>query len=187
MEKLKRNIIIMMILLVCLTGCGINNDISDEGTDKQFYIEDYDISLSVPKEWREYDSESEYDLYLTNGESYLGVMTYYMIDLPKGYTIEGVYEIQNDDFLSRRENVEIVEPQKTISFEGKKITTTMFSGERDGGKNYYYSCLVTFDDNPDVFAWILISALPSRMLRQQEDMLNIIKTMEYMGEHETII
>lgn len=179
--NIKKNIIIMMILMVFLSGCGINTDVQDERKDKEFYIEDYGISLLVPKEWEECELESECDLYLTNGESYLGVMAYYLIDLPKEYTIERYYEIQNENFLSRRENVEIVEPQKTISCEGKKITTTMFSGERDGGKSYYYICLVTFDDNPDVFAYVLISAIPSKMLKQQEDMLNIIKTMEYVG------
>lgn len=171
----------MMILMVFLSGCAINTDVQDEREDNEFYIEDYGISLSVPKEWEECESESEYDLYLTNGGSYLGVMAYLMIDLPQEYTMEGYYELQNESFLSRRENVEIVEPQQTITCEGKKITTTMFSGERNGGKSYYYICLVTFDDKPDEFAYVLISSIPSQMLKHQEDMLNILKTMEYVG------
>lgn len=153
-----------------------------DSNKREFYIDDYDLTLTTSKYWREVNDETEYDLYITNGECYLGVMAYYMIDLIDDYTVEDVYEIQTQEILKNKKNTALVEPTETITCEGKTISATMYSGEYEKYKFYFYSFMVTFDDNPDVIAWISVTNTPSDMLKHKEDILNIIKTLEYKGD-----
>lgn len=175
----------MMMSLVLISGCNLTETTNKMKMDKEFFIDYYNISFTASQEWSETDQDN-FDLQITNGDSYFSVMTYYTIDLPEGDTPESIYAWQNEDLFSKRENVEIVAEEPVVISDGKIITATMFSAERDGKKNYYYSCLVQFGIiNKDVFSWIIVTAQPSYMQKNKDVFLDIMKTMEYVEDKVT--
>lgn len=183
-KKVSLFMCIVMLSSVLLSGCSLAKTTNKVAIDKEFFIDYYNISFTASQEWSETD-QNNFDLQITNGDSYFSVMTYYTIDLPAGDTPESIYAWQNEDLFSRRENVEIVEDERIIISDGKIITATMFSAERDETKNYYYSCLVQLGDNEDVFSWIIVTALPSYMQKNKDVFLDIMKTMRYVEEKVT--
>ena len=174
---------IVLMSSFLLSGCNLIKSENTASMDKEFFIDYYNVSFTATQEWSQTDQDN-FDLQLTNGEAYFSVMTYYTIDLPVGDTPENIYAWQNEDLFSRRENVETVEDERIIISDGKIITATMFSAERDGKKNYYYSCLVQLGNNEDVFSWIIVTALPSYMQKNKDVFLDIMKTMEYVEDKE---
>lgn len=175
---------IVLISSVLLSGCNLAKTTNNVSMDKDFFIDYYNISFTASQEWAKTD-QNNFDLQITNGDAYFSVMTYYTIDLPVGDTPESIYDWQNEDLFSRRENLEVVEEEQIIKSDGRTITTTLFSAEREGTKNYYYSCLVQLDDNEDVFSWIIVTAMPSYMKKNQDAFLDIMKTMKYVKENST--
>lgn len=158
MKNIKQMIILLMVLtMVMITGCTSNLKKNEE---KNFVIEDYNISFSFPEKWDKV-TDTQFDLQCTNGNSYASIFVFDKIDLAEGQTPLDVYYAQNDDIMSKRENVKIVSEEKVNDVENKQIRSIMYSGENEGLKNYYYSNLIEFEENDDVFAWILFTAMPS--------------------------
>ena len=178
MKGFKKVTLSMCIVLACvvlLAGC------SGGEAPIRFYIEDYNLAFMAPQEWERTENYN-FDLKITDGKAYFSVMVYYSIDLAADETPKDVYAWQNNDLFSKRENVEVVEEEQIIQYDGGTITATLFSAEREHKKNYYYSCLVQLDDNEDIFMWVLINATPSYILKNQNTYFDMIKTMEYVEE-----
>lgn len=193
--KRKGLICVILVLTLCVCGCGISElkdyDVKDDIVkendveDKEFVIDYYNISITTDYTWSDTE-RTNWDLQLTNTNSYISIMAYYEIDLAEGQTAIDIYEWQNDDVLNKRENVKVIEPLEVIDTDDKKFTTTLYSAENDGMKNYYYSILVEFDEHEDVFAWVLITASPSYFAKNKENYLDIINTMKYMSESSSV-
>lgn len=171
----------MAVLVMMLTGCGLLDSYAhfvanNAATDRKFKVEGYDITLTASKEW-EKSADTSFDLQIGNGSSYLSIMAYDKIDLAERETPEDIYDWHNEDLFSRRDNVKLVEEPVTYTSNGKVITRTMYSAERDGVKNYYCSCLVTFEDDEDVFAWVILTGTPSYLVDHRDDILEIVDTM----------
>lgn len=143
----------------------------------EFYIDDYDIYLTTDSDWEEADPGS-FDLKITNNDCYFGVMAYNSVDLAKKWTPETLYEWHNEDVFSRRQNVEIIDPCISYSKDGKNYTYTLFSAEKDDDKNYYGSCMITFDSTDEKMVWVLFAALPSYVIENEDYILDIIYSID---------
>lgn len=197
MKRAVTYIISMAVLAVMLTGCGFldtyahfaagssqdNRKTEAEEPElivnlqdaREFEVEDYGITLTASKDW-EKSEETPFDLQIGDGNSYLSIMAYDKIDLADDQTPEDIYKWHNEDLFGRRDNVELVEEPITYTGNGKTITRAMYSAERDGMKNYYCSCLVTFEGG-DVFAWVIMTGTPSYLVKHLDSMLEIVDTM----------
>lgn len=172
---------VMILSMSMLTGCLpmaiLENALEEADAVKEFEIDGYGITMTAPGEWEE-EEESNFDMQIHDERTYFSVYAYYFIDLAKADTPESIYELQNEDLFSKRDNVEIVEDPVTYSSNGKTITRTLYSAEKEGDKFYYVSCLITFDDNDEVFAWALVSAQPSVIMSNMDTYIEMIDSMQ---------
>lgn len=121
------------------------------------------LEIEFPKGWSENEKENPFDIqYFDNRQRMnTGVFLYKSEDLAADATPQGTLEFHINDLQSKREKFTILEPEQTESLEGKKLTTAIYSGERNASKNYYKFTLVEFDEDPDQYLVILQVALPS--------------------------
>ena len=151
--------IIVFLLLACLlvsaAGCSVL-----EAKEKVFSIEDYGLQLTADDTFNTVADSSNFDLYITDENVYIGVMAYKYVDLPESVTPADVYTLQNEDFFGKRTNVQKIEEEFTESISWGTKTQGLYSAERDGNKNYYATYLIDMPGEETV-SWVLISSLPS--------------------------
>ncbi len=171
---------VLMLAVTMLTGClplMVREELQESLVEEEkFTVDGYGITITTPGNW-EKEEDTSFDIQLHDGQAYFGVMAYRLIDLPEGGVPKDYYDWHNEDIFSRRENLKVIEEAVTESCNGKTITRAVYSAERDGNKNYYYSCLVTFDDS-DVFAWVIVTAVPSEFENRREEYAAMIEAME---------
>lgn len=154
---MKKVAVIILAVCMLLSGCSVLEDVTPfiEITEKGFSVEDYGLQITADSTFRE-NTGGSFDLQITNDDAYISVMAYKYIDLPEDTTPADVFDMQNDDLLSKRTAVNVIEEATT---EGA-ITKALYSAEKDGVKNYYGSYLMDFPE-AQTFAWVLVTAVPS--------------------------
>lgn len=175
MKRTIKGLALMMAMVMMFTGC------ASEEAAKEFNVSGFGINLTATESWEE-SADTPFDIQITNGKCYVSVMAYKTADVEAYYTPLEIYDWHNEDIFSRRDDMEIVEELTTYAGTGKTITKTLYSAVNEDVENHYLSCLVTFDDNPDVFAWVLVSTMPSYMEDNEEALLEIIDSMQADGE-----
>lgn len=173
--KLKQKSILCLLAVIMLTSTGCSPH-SAETTE--FTIDYYNLSFTTPSGWEKTDSPN-FDIQCSNQDANFSVFAFYTIDLAKDETPDDIYNYQTTDILTKRDNPELIKEMTEKEVNDKIIKTILYSAERDGQKNYYYSCLVEFKDNPDIFAWVLINGYPSYIAKNETELLQILETMEY--------
>lgn len=142
---------------------------------KSFTVSDYGITVECSGF---HDCKSEnWDLQLYDQRAYFSVMAYYYVDLAEGQTPKEIYDFSNEDIFSRRENVSVVIEETELTAEGKTVIKTRYSAEKDGNKNYYDSYLVDFPDK-GVFAWVLVTSVPSYLEKNGPGFDEYVKSMK---------
>lgn len=177
---MKKSLVCLAAVLLLLLSAGCSLLPGKSRPDKEFRIEGYGITFTAAGEWEEV-SDTPFDIQITNSKSYLGIMAYGEQDLSQEQTAREVYDWQNSDLFSRRENVEIVRQYREYQSQGKTIGSTLFSAERDGNQNYYLSCLVRFDTGDTPFAFVMITGMPNYIQDNREALLAILESMKLEG------
>ena len=152
------------LLIVCMlfsaVGCSFFKT-----REKVFSIDNYDLQITADATF--YDSTvGEFDLQITNNKSYISIMAYKYIDLSSALTPRLVYKMQNDDLFSKRNEVSVVEAEKTSVLSDRTVTYALYSAEKEGIKNYYSTYLIDIPEK-EVFAWVLVSSTPSYLLENR--------------------
>ena len=168
-------VVMAVCVLFSLAGCSALEDATAivRPKEKVFSIDTYHLQITADTTFQEKTGGNSWDLQITNGDAYISVMAYKYIDLPQDVTPADVYDMQNQDIFSKRDNVATVEETMTQTLPGCKVTYGMYSAEKDGGKNYYASYLMDFAD-AETFAWVLVTAVPSYMEENKETLHNIV-------------
>ena len=96
-----------------------------------------------------------------------GVFLYKSEDLSKQSTPQRIFERQIDDLKSKRKNFTIIEPKQTETLGDKRITTAVYSGERNVSRYYYKFTLIEFTENREQFLVALQVAIPSEWSQSQ--------------------
>ena len=173
---MKKCIIILtaICILLSLNGCTVQKDItaSFQPTETSFSIDNYHLQITADSSFRE-DTGGSYDLQITNDSTYISIMAYNYIDLPVDITPLDVYAFQNEDLCSKRSAVATIEEPTEQTLPQGTLTRTLFSAEKNGVKNYYASYLIDLPDEK-VFAWVLVTAMPSYLRDNQEYLHNIV-------------
>ncbi len=168
----------VFLLAVCMllsaTGCSLS-----EVTEKVFTVDDYQLQITADSTFRE-DTMGEFDLQICNGDSYVSIMAYEYIDLPEGKQPIDVFDLQKEDISGRRTNVERAEELEAKNLPSKVIAHEIYSGEREGIRNYYGMYLLDFPE-AETFAWVLVSAMPSYYENNSEYLNNIVCSIVPVG------
>jgi hypothetical protein len=146
-----------------------------------FKVNRFPIQFAFPSDWKMVNKDNPFDLQLTNNNAYFSVFAFEKIDLAEGQTPQSIFNRQNDDLLGKRTNTKLVSTQSTMSGNITR-NSKLYFGEKDGSKNYYYFSLIQFNDNPDVFMWVLISAIPSYAKREIVNWNNILSSATLISE-----
>ena len=174
-------LILTLCMLLSVTGCTLPIDTVSTSqptttdpapAEAVFRIDDSRLQITADSTFREKTAGS-YDLQLTNDRCYISIMAFKYIDLPTGVTPTDVFDMQNEDLWSKRDNVATVEKVTTQTLPHCTVTHTMYSAEKDGSKNYYASYLVDFP-NAETFAWVLVSAMPSYLVENKAYLNTIV-------------
>jgi len=169
---------IVLLLAACVlfsaAGCSVLNNPSSlfKPTEKVFPIENYQLQITADSTFKEKTGGS-FDLQITNNNAYISVMAFKYIDLPKDLTPQDVFDMQNEDLISKRSAVTVIEEAKTQTLSQRIITQALYSAEKDGVKNYYGTYLIDLPDEK-TFAWVLITAVPSYFECNRESLHNIV-------------
>ena len=165
----------LLALLLAFSSCMTLTDVLDP-KEKLFTLEDYPVSFTATTAFKEVSDRGEWDIQITDGRVYFGVMAYDPVDLSEGQTPEEIYKLQNDHLFGRRENVQVMVEENTSALSGKSITHTRYSAEREGSKNYYESYLVTFGED-QTFCWVLITGLPSYIEKEGGHLRTVVESL----------
>lgn len=173
---MKKGMIVLLVvcMLFCTVGCSVPNDVEQllKPTEQMFSVDTYGLQITADSTFFEKTGGS-FDLQITNEYCYVSVMAYKYIDLPSGTTPQDVYEVQNEGLFGKRENVSVVEGEKTQALSQGEITYALYSAEKDGVKNYYATYLVDFPQE-ETLAWVLITATPSYLDVNREFLHGIV-------------
>ena len=165
MKIIKRLIgTLFLIVITALSACNGNSEAISTKLEKHIIVGNYNIDISFPKNWKAETDSKPFDLQCSNGNSYASIFVYYKVDLAEGQNPLDLFHIQNNDILSKRSNVEIINKEQTEKRDKKQIHSILYSAEKDGIKNYYYCNLVEFGEDTDRFVWVLFTAIPSYSL-----------------------
>lgn len=149
----KAGILLLVICILCsAAGCSL------AAKEKGFSVENYQLSIVADDTYREKTGGS-FDLQITNDLCYISIMAFYYEDLPLGVTPLDVYDIQNEDFSGKREDVTLVEEQKTQTLPQGEATYCVLSAKNNGIENYYAVYLIDLPEQ-ETFAWVMVSATP---------------------------
>lgn len=202
MKKRKAAIIMALLasMLVCACSAGSFSDTGGNREDSQkrlakeklesqkqkevFQVEGYDIRIETPAGWEETDAVN-FDLQCLSPKSdmYLSVYGFYRIDMSEDQTVEELFEIQNSMILDNREHVKEINPISFEEDEYRAVYSVLYSGERDGHKNYYQMYMIEFYDS-DKLAWILFTGVPSVIEHNREAIDSIISNVTVLEPEE---
>lgn len=183
-KRLMAVVVTTIISLTMLVGCGDkgNNEAGDKVDDRTTITSlNGKMQIKVPKGWEDVEDKSEYDIRILNDDiGYNGMFVYTKEDVNEGTTPLNVLELQVEDLMSKREKVEKVEDIKTTEVDGKKISTALYSAEKDGSKNMYYFNLIEFTNNKDIFAVSIQTFLPEDLKKGRIEVDKIIQSAELL-------
>ncbi len=136
-------------------------------TESTFAVGDYGVSFTFDGDWAKTDSEN-FDLQLSSKKygAYFSVFVYYRVDLSNGKTVEDMFNEQNEDIFSNRQNVSTVSETETKTVGTKSIFAKTTSAENNGNKNYYRTYMID-DPESKIIVWVLLNTIPSDMEKHQ--------------------
>jgi len=123
------------------------------------------LEFRFPAGWYRNPEDNPYDLQYFSGDRHMnaGVFQFARADLAEEIDARRLLELQVDDMKAKRKNFKLVEDERTIELTEKKLklTTVVYSGEKDMGRYYYKFTLVELSQSLDTPAVLLQVALPS--------------------------
>ena len=166
-------LLLVFCMLLTLAGCGKPEEAPTTALpETTFAVDGYALQITADSSFRE-DTGGSFDLQITNDKSYVSIMAYNYADLPEGTTARDVFDVQNNELLSKRDAVEEVEEVTTLELSHCQAMEALYIAERDGVKNYYDTFLLDFPES-QVMAWVLVTATPSYATSHRDHWTRIV-------------
>ena len=126
-----------------------------------FTSEDVPIEFLFPNGWHKNPDKHPFDLQCLSPTENMntGVFATKQLNPKTGLKPLDIFLKQVAGLKSKRTNIATLEEQSKLVLEGKRITFTSFSAERDGSSGCYRVSLIEFDDT-ESFAITIQVALP---------------------------
>lgn len=206
MDKKKRNIILaviggVLVLAVIMLGgyWGVylpmiqyqlaeDADIAEEETvnlDQSVELGEYGIQFRLPGGWNQQEA-SELNVYYKEPEEQAGfaVFVYKKDELREGYTEAEMFELQNQAILEERDSVEQVGELENITSEDIQVMKKVYRTSTDGNNNIYNFYWISFRDNTDLYAWVLINGVQDYMEENESLIDEIAASARWTGEEK---
>ena len=163
-----------------LVGCNRSFQSESEVT---FVTELSPIEFTFPRGWKPNRADHPFDLqcFSRAEDMTTGVFVFTHEDLAEGSDPQDILASQINDLRGKRENFKEFEAKISTSDEVRSITTETFSGEKGVSKNIYRFSLVEFADDPDVFAVVLQTSVPSVYRSKKADLAGIVGSARSLG------
>ncbi len=158
-------IILAAMLMAVLLGCNFEQaQQAEEKEESQFFTTTNGlVEFEFPGGWHKNRKKHPFDLqcFSRNQRMTTGVFVYPPKDLTEDSSPEKMFKFHIDDMREKRKNFSILEQEQTKTLDGKRLTTVVYSGEKDSGKYYYRFTLIQFNEEPRQANVVLQVALPS--------------------------
>lgn len=132
--------------------------LKQEYTEKA-YVEGSEIRFMLPQGYGKSEHDA-FNAFFQNGDANFGVFADRAENLTDYSTRESYFDSQNERLMEGRESVYVREETKQYEVNNLIIHKKVYSAYKDISLNYYYCYLVEFQENPDIVAWVIITALP---------------------------
>ncbi|MBJ8350404.1 hypothetical protein [Streptococcus zalophi] len=143
-----------------------------------------DVQFMTDKKWQVDDEEGPFDLQLWHDSSYMGVMVYHLSDFNDDLnSAEKLLNFHIDDLKGKRNEFIEVEPLTVLDKrEDISISQVVYSGVKkdESTKFIYFFNMITFDDNPDLVAFVLMTTLPSDFEEERPELDDILSSVELL-------
>ena len=196
------SVLIISLLLCSLCACDLNEAITDakdalieserpndvttsnitiENSDdcRTVTMQDYGVSFELPNDWHVDMSETQLDLFCSNGDVHIGVYGYFTADFADGVDYEDICEEQSEADLERFENIRELDHDPEFKSTDKEIETVLYSLEYKNLKQYMYYIYVKPEADADAFLWITAGGLPSDVRNNFDTIENIIDSIKF--------
>lgn len=196
------SVLIISLLLCSLCACDLNEAITDakdalieserpndvttsnitlENSDdcRIVTMQDYGVSFELPNDWHVDMSETQLDLFCSNGDVHIGVYGYFTSDFADNTDYEDIWEEQCDSDLKRFKNVRKLDHDSEFTSTDKEIETVLYSAEYENIKQYVYYIYVKPEVDADAFLWLTTGGLPSDMRNNFDVIEGIIDSIKF--------
>jgi hypothetical protein len=170
---MKRHAIIhwLLVALLILPAAGCERPPTDESDSQSgsqsgsqyFAVANGPVEFTFPAGWFKNQKENPFDLQCLSRDERMntGVFLLKKEDLAQDVVPKKLFELQIQDLRSKRKNFTVVEEEQVVQLEGKRLTTVVYSGEKDSLTDYYRFTLVEFTENPKLIPIVLQVSIPS--------------------------
>lgn len=153
----------LLAVLLILSAAGCERAPTDEAADQYIVVGNGPVQFTFPAGWHKNPKEHPFDLqYFSKFENMnTGVFLFAKEDLAQKVVPRELFEQQIQDMESKRKNFKMVEKEQVVQLKGKKLTTVVYSGEKESSKYYYRFTLIEFAEDPMLIPIVLQISIPS--------------------------
>lgn len=153
--------IFTILVLLSIAGLACKNTETAKG--QYFSTSNGPVEFQFPAGWFQNPEKHPYDLQCFSKDESLttGVFLFNEGDLEESTGPQQVLQRQIDDLRSKRQNFTILEDLQTVPLGDKKLTTVVYSGEKDSKKYNYKFTVIEFNDAPRLIPVLVQVARPS--------------------------
>lgn len=177
MEKLGRSCI-LLLLVVCLTGC---NTLSK---NTLYIIDDNNIEFDLPKVWKQIDS-NENDLLLSRPDANLTIDTYHQSELD-GMPASALLDKKIEEKMSTMEEYRLVKEYKVNELIDRKIYSALYSGTSNGVETQYYFNVMELNGT-HTYVYALYTEKEIYMKYNIDDIQRMLIRMKWNGEEDLVL
>ncbi|MBJ8325648.1 hypothetical protein [Streptococcus pacificus] len=188
---LKKNKVVLGILLTVfsfiLISCSNQKNVIDDyinNSKEAHVVSGGELQFMTDKKWRIDEEQGPFDLQLWHDSTYMGVMVYHLIDFNDDLNSgEKLLNFHIDDLKGKRNDFIEVEPLSVLENQGNShISQVVYSGVKKGEseKFIYFFNMITFDDNPDLVAFVLMTTHPSDFEKERPELDDILSSGELL-------
>jgi hypothetical protein len=162
----KRDITTSRILgaLLVLSAAGCGRAPADKPSGEQYFAAaNGPVEFAFPPGWYKNPKEHPFDLQLFSKQDRMntGVFLFAKEDLAEDLAPGELFERQIQDLGSKRKNFKVVEAERVVALQGKKLTSVVYSGEKGSSRDYYRFTLIEFAEAPGLIPVVLQVSIPS--------------------------
>jgi hypothetical protein len=182
----KMNLITGAAIIVLVACCA---EKKEEVRERQRFIStDGLIELECPPGWFKNEDDNPFDLQCFSKDERMttGVFSFHRMDLAADLTAREVLELQIENVKSKRRNFTVVEEQTVTHYDSKRLTSIVYSGVRLLSNDYYRFTLVEFLNNPETFAVVIQTAIPSDWGRNKGILEDITRSAMQSSQREFV-
>jgi hypothetical protein len=127
------------------------------------------VELSFPEGWQANGERHPFDLQwlAVDGSLTTGAFHWSRSDLAADLDGERLLQLQVEDMRGKRKDFKELAPRSTQERDGRRLTTLVYTGEKEQGRHVYRFTLVEFLDHPDDIVVVLQTSRPSQWARDE--------------------